>query len=167
MYSGSSLVAFRQTAATVGAVSRNGTYPHWVALRGASKLLAQVRALAAAVPSLVDLPEPVPAPSRQRQVRLSPERAAQLVVEYESGVEMYVLAERYGIHRHSVRAHLDRAGVVVRPRGLSEIQTDEAVRLYVAGWPLVRLAERLGCDHETVRRALKLRGVVLRKAWER
>lgn len=80
---------------------------------------------------------------------------------------MHVLATRYGIHRHSVRAHLDRAGVVVRPRGLTDLQTDEAVRLYVAGWSLTKLAERLGCDHETVRRALKLRGVVLRKPWER
>lgn len=66
-----------------------------------------------------------------------------------------------------MRAHLDRAGVAIRPKGLSAIQTDETERLYVAGLSLAKISERLGCDAETVRRALRKRGVVLRKPWDR
>jgi len=92
---------------------------------------------------------------------------AQLTADYQAGADMNTLARLYGIHRHSVRAHLARAGVAVRLKGLSELEADEAVRLYMAGYSLVTLASQFGCDHETVRRALKLRGVVLRMPWER
>lgn len=79
---------------------------------------------------------------------------------------MNFLAKRYGIHHHSVRAHLDRAGVAIQPKGLSDVQTEEATRLYIGGLSLAKAAEQFGCDAETVRRALKLRGVILRKPWE-
>ena len=91
----------------------------------------------------------------------------ELLTGCAAGADMSILSTQYGIHRHSVRAHLARAGVAVRAKGLSEPETEEAVRLYAAGLSLVKLSERFGCDHETVRRALKLRGVVLRKPWER
>ena len=78
---------------------------------------------------------------------------------------MHVLARTYGLHRHSVRAHLTKAGVEIRRRGLTEPQIDEAVRLYLAGSSLAKLGEQFGCDHTTVRRALKRRGLSLRKPW--
>lgn len=80
---------------------------------------------------------------------------------------MNALARSYGIHRHSVRAHLAKAGVVLRRQGLTALEVDEAVRLYIAVASLAKLGEQLGCAHTTVSRALKLRGVVLRGPCER
>ncbi len=130
-------------------------------LTGASsKHFAQVRRLAAALPSLIDEPR-APAPVRQQQVRLTLARVAQLVAAYEAGADMNELAKLYGVHRHSVRAHLDKAGVELRRQGLTEPETAEAERLYVAGVSLAKLGVKFGCDHTTVRRALLRRGLVL------
>ncbi len=129
-----------------------------------SKQFALVRQLAAALPGLADASRPA-APPRQQQVRLTPARVAKLVAAYEAGLDMNELAKLYGIHRHSVRAHLDKAGVELRRRGLTQAQVDEAVRLYVTGSSLARLGQQLGCDHTTVGRALRHRGVALRSPW--
>lgn len=102
---------------------------------------------------------------RQKQIRLPSDRVAQLITDYQAGTDMNALAKLYGIHRHSVRALLARAGVEVRSKGLRDLEIDEAVRLYIAGYPLAKLAIQFGCDRETVRRALKLRNVVLRRPW--
>lgn len=133
---------------------------------GSSKFFAQVRRLVAALPQLGDLAQPL-VPTRQVQTRLTPERVAQLVADYEAGTDMNALARTYSIHRQSVRAHLAKADVEVRRDGLTEPQIDEAVRLYLAGSSLAKLGEQFGCDHTTVRRALKRHGLSLRKPWER
>jgi hypothetical protein len=96
------------------------------------------------------------------RLRLSRDQVAQLVSEYQSGTEIYELAQCWGLHRTTVAAHLRRAGVERRQRGLTEQQLDEAARLYGAEWPLRRLAERYDCDYETVRRGLLGCGVRMR-----
>jgi DNA-directed RNA polymerase specialized sigma24 family protein len=108
-------------------------------------------------------------PDRQRQAqrRLTPEQARQLVAEYEGGASMKELAVRWGLHRTTVAAQLQLAGVRLRRQGLPADRVDEARRLYRDGWSLQRLAERYGCDTETVRQALKRAGVKLRAPWER
>ena len=117
--------------------------------------------------ALSSFPELAPpsVPARQQQTRLTPDRIVQLVTEYQSGAAMNALAQAYGIHRNSVRAHLYKAGIAIRRRGLTEQQMDEATRLYLAGNSLARLGEQLGCDQTTVRRALSKRGVVMRFPW--
>ena len=77
------------------------------------------------------------------------------------------LAKRWGVHRTTVAAHLQRAGVALRRQGLSDQQLGEAVHLYDHGWSLQRLAERFGCDAETVRSYLKRAEVRRRSPWER
>lgn len=80
---------------------------------------------------------------------------------------MRALALSYGVHRGTVADHVRRAGVVLRTKGLLDMQVDDAVRLYAEGWSLVKIADRLGCDGQTVRTELKRRGVQMRKPWER
>jgi len=91
---------------------------------------------------------------------------AALVAEYQAGEGMKVLAARYGIHRHSVREHLDRAGVDRRPRRLSEEDIDAATAMYEAGSSLSKIGAHFGCDPTTVRRGLRRRGVVMRRPWD-
>lgn len=94
-------------------------------------------------------------------------RTRQLVAEYEAGATMRALAVSYGVHRGTVAYQLRRAGIDLRPKGLREVQIDEAVRLYIHGWSLVKIANQLSCDAETIRTDLRLRGVQMRKPWER
>ena len=118
----------------------------------------------AALPGLADEVRE-PASARQKQVRLTPEQVGQLLDDYQAGSDMNSLARTSGVHRHSVRTHLLGAGVELRQVGLSGLQVDEALRLYVGGLSLAKIGEQLGCDHSTVGRALKRRGLVLRKPW--
>jgi hypothetical protein len=57
---------------------------------------------------------------------------------------------------------LQRLGVELRQKGLSDEEVGEACRLYPEGWSLVRLAERYDVTDTTVRRYLLLAGVVMR-----
>ncbi len=104
---------------------------------------------------------------RQLQRRLTAEQVDQLLSEYRAGASMKDLADQWRLHRSTVAAHLGRAGVALRRRGVPDARLGEAVRLYGEGWSCQRLAERYGCDDETVRQALKRAGVSLRAPWER
>jgi hypothetical protein len=124
--------------------------------------------LAAELPAVLRRRRRVP-PAQQRQVqhRLSREKIAQLVAEYQAGIGTNELARTYRISRYTVNQHLQRAGVPFRLRGLADEQTVEAERLYLAGWSLQRLAKRYGRDDKTIWRSLKKRGVHMRRPWER
>lgn len=104
---------------------------------------------------------------RQIQRRLTAEQVDQLLDEYRAGASMKDLANQWRLHRTTVAAHLRRAGVAPRRRGVPAARLLEAVRLYGQGWSCKRLAERYGCDDETVRQALKRADVSLRAPWER
>jgi hypothetical protein len=105
--------------------------------------------------------------ARQAQVRLDPQRAKSLAAAYRAGEAINELAARFGVHRITVTAHLQRLGVELRQKGLSDEQVAEACRLYPAGWSLARLGERYGVKDMTVRRYLLLSGVVMRSPHER
>ena len=90
---------------------------------GSSKLVAQLRYLARALPPLIEAPEqPTQALTRRTQRRLAADQAAQLVAEYQAGADMKDLATRWGVHRTTVAGHLRRAGVDLRRQGLSDEQ---------------------------------------------
>jgi predicted nucleic acid-binding Zn-ribbon protein len=56
-------------------------------------------------------------PGRYRMNRkLNPDELAELVALYEDGVSMLELSRKFETHRHTVVAHLRRAGVDVRPQ---------------------------------------------------
>ncbi|MCA1676100.1 MAG: helix-turn-helix domain-containing protein [Actinobacteria bacterium] len=88
--------------------------------------------------------------------KLSPAEVAELVAAYEAGASQRELARRFGLHEQTVRAHLRRHGVKIRPqRKLTEEQEGEVVRLYVEEtWTFAELAERFkeatGTDGLTV-----------------
>ena len=157
----------RRSLGSDGVASNEGlNFSLLVVLTGqSSKFFEQVRRLVAALPLLGDLAAPSN-PARQQQTRLTPELVAELVASYEAGTDMNALARAYGVHRHSVRAHLTKAGVELRRQGLTNIQIDEVVRLYAAGYSLAKLGQQFNCDHTTIGRALKRRGLKLRTPWE-
>lgn len=104
---------------------------------------------------------------RQAQVRLDPHQANALAAAYRAGHATKELATRFGVHRATVTAVLQRLGVELRQKGLSDEQVVEACRLYPGGWSLAHLGERYGVKDMTVRRYLLLAGVVMRSPHER
>ena len=94
--------------------------------------------------------------------RLSSQQVTDLVKAYQDGQTVYVLADRFGIHRTTVSAHLHREGVCLRRQGLAPDDIAHAERLYVEGWSLARIGGRFNVDAHTVRRVLKAGGVRMR-----
>lgn len=85
----------------------------------------------------------------------------------EAGAQIKDLAEQFGVHKATVIAHLERAGVPGRRwpgRTLSLTQVQEAVQLYESGLSLVAVGERFGVDKRQVSRALRGAGVEIRKS---
>ena len=74
------------------------------------------------------------------------------------------IVERFGIHRTTVLAHLERHGVPRRPetRKLSEQQIADAAQLYESGLSTVKVGAIYGVDAETIRKAFIRADVKLR-----
>jgi DNA-binding CsgD family transcriptional regulator len=85
-----------------------------------------------------------------------------LVADYRADVGVLELANRYGIHRATVAAHLRRRDVLRRSTGLDVNERAEAVRLYRAGQSLRAIGQRLGVDRKTVRAVVISAGVAIR-----
>ncbi|MFE9580509.1 helix-turn-helix domain-containing protein [Nocardia sp. NPDC006044] len=129
------------------------------AVQGLATLLAEARA---EVDGAVDRPEVV---LRARVRKLSDAEKAELARDYQRGMTVYQLAEKYGVQRQTVSRHLRGIGVTMRQQGLSEIQVDRAVELYVEErLTLKQVGAKLGADAGTVRLALLRRGVQMRAA---
>ena len=104
----------------------------------------------------------LPARRIKRHRRLHPNQIDALVAEYQAGATVLEVAKSYQIHRTTVLALLERAGVSRRYQRLSAEQTAEAAQLYEAGNSLVVVAARFEVDASTVWRALRQAGVTLR-----
>jgi|1185.fasta_scaffold301550_1 transposase len=100
-------------------------------------------------------------PSRQIQRHLSADDVLSVIAAYEQGATIDELATRFGVHRTTVMAHLERQGAP-RRCGTVTKNLNEATRLYEQGWSLARVGDHFGVDGETVRRALRAAGVTLR-----
>jgi len=111
-----------------------------------------------------DTPAPLPAdrptPGRVRQ--LDADQVQELIVGYRGGATVYELGDRFGIERRTVSRILGRHGVLMRRRGLSPEQVDDAVHLYGLGWSLARVGRHLTVEHSTVLAKLRERGVPTR-----
>jgi transposase len=90
----------------------------------------------------------------------------ELVAGYRGGASMNELAQRHGVHRHTVAHGLTLDHCQLRRQGISQEQVPEIMRLYAEDWTLARLGEKYECDPETVRSALRSAGVVLRRPSE-
>lgn len=93
--------------------------------------------------------------------KLSPAEVTELVAVYETGTSQRELSRRFGLHEQTVRAHLRRQGVRLRPqRVLTDAQEVEAVRLYVEEvWTLAEVATKLRVGQTAIRNVLVRRGV--------
>ncbi len=93
--------------------------------------------------------------------KLSPAEVGELVDAYEGGASQAESTRRFGLHEQTVRAHLRRQGVSLRPlRALTETQEVETVRLYVEEtWSLAELAAHFEAGQTAIRNVLVRRGV--------
>lgn len=91
---------------------------------------------------------------RQEHRRLNAEQIEQLVAEYRAGATTYQLAKHWQIHRHTVTAHLERAGEPIRRPFLTPEQLVEAAELWAEGWSINRLARKYGMDPKTMKSRL-------------
>jgi DNA-binding CsgD family transcriptional regulator len=105
---------------------------------------------------------PAPRQARQAQRRLRETETKELVSGYLAGSTTYELADRFGVHRHTVSGILERDGVSRRYQKLSPAQLDLACSLYRGGLSLTKVGGRLGRRAETVRQALMRAGVEIR-----
>lgn len=99
--------------------------------------------------------------------RLAPDRVEKLIALYTQGDSIYQLARRFSIHRGTVKDHLYRAGVEIRPGAqskLSESDKNEITKLYEKGLSIHKIALQFGVTDNPVHRALKERGVKMRDA---
>lgn len=85
--------------------------------------------------------------------RLSPDQQVLLAADYRAGKTIYELAREYGVHRHTVTEHLNRAGVASR-RTITEAERARFRELHAQGLGTYVIAKRLGRDPGTVRRML-------------
>ena len=104
--------------------------------------------------------------SVRRLPRLTEAEIVELVTLRQGGEQIHVLAERFGIGRNTVMAHLRREGVPGqrwRGRTLPDDQLVEAGRLYAAGLNLIAVAQQFGVDRRYLRTALPEAGFMIRR----
>ncbi|MBQ1089661.1 helix-turn-helix domain-containing protein [Streptomyces sp. B93] len=94
---------------------------------------------------------------------LSPDEVVELIKEYRRGATERELSRRYGVHRHTVDRHLERAGVVKRPMvKMTPIRVARAKELYEQGLSTNQIGRKLNVSGSTVYKALKREGVRMR-----
>jgi len=93
--------------------------------------------------------------------KLSPAEVAELVARYHAGASIRSLSQAFGMHEQTVRAHLRRESVSLRPlRALAEAQETQVARLYVEErWTLAEAAAKFEVSASAVRNVLMRRGV--------
>ncbi len=97
--------------------------------------------------------------------QLAPDQVEQLIALYTQGDSIYQQARRFGIHRGTVKDHLRRAGIPIRPGNQAKLgvtDKDEVVRLYESGLSIHKIAVQFGVTDNPVHNALKERGVRMR-----
>ena len=103
-------------------------------------------------------------PRIQTQRHFDSKEQLNVVDAYRQGKTMNEVARQFGLHRTTVRAMLDRAGVSVRPREMSPAQVGLATKLYGDGLSLKQVGERLGFNAQTIANRLVAAGVRMRSA---
>jgi DNA invertase Pin-like site-specific DNA recombinase len=93
--------------------------------------------------------------SLRRVDRIDQQQALKIVASYLDGLRVSQLAAQFGVHDTTVRAHLRRAGVDLRPfRKLCPDQIVEVRQLHATGVPLADMATQFGVTVSTISRVL-------------
>jgi transposase len=98
----------------------------------------------------------------QIQRRLSLSESEDLCSAYRSGKTIRELTVQFGIHKTTVTAVLERAGVARRIRTIGADEVERAIDLYGSGLSTAEIGARLGFSAETIRSSLMRNGVRLR-----
>ena len=85
-----------------------------------------------------------------------------MIVDYQAGATLTDLAATYGYGKTGISNALKKSGITLRRIGLTDVQVDDAERLYCEGHSLARVAAWFGVDAGTVRARLVKRGVARR-----
>ncbi len=94
-------------------------------------------------------------PSHRAQKRLSPDEVDQLVTDYQAGEgSIYYLANKYGVHRNTISAHLKDGGLQLGHQPLSEHEIHRAQELHAEGRSLNAIGRVIGRDPKTVKVAI-------------
>lgn len=105
-----------------------------------------------------------------RMRKLTQDQINELSSLYQAGQSLPSLAARFGIHRGTVKDHLRRATIPIRPGNqakLSEADKDEVIRLYESGLSIHKIAVHFGVTDSPVHFALREREVKMRSANEK
>lgn len=97
-------------------------------------------------------PKPAMPPRQMRQV--TPGVRDALVADYSSGLGIYEITRKHGLHRYTIATHLTAAGVVMR-RVISDEERRQAAELYEQGDSLNEIGRRLGRDPQTIKRIIR------------
>ncbi|SDI90795.1 hypothetical protein SAMN05444157_0742 [Frankineae bacterium MT45] len=119
--------------------------------------------------SQVGLDGPDAAPVRLSLTRsnhlLRPHEVAELVTAYQDGASLQRLSRDFSLHEQTVRAHLERSGVILRPwKVLTQDQVPAVIQRYADGRSLRELSVEFGVSNGTIRNYLLKAGVVMRPA---
>ncbi|HST47729.1 hypothetical protein [Jatrophihabitans sp.] len=88
-----------------------------------------------------------------------------MVKSYRSGASIKALGRQFELHEQTVRAHLEHAGVELRPQQvLTASQVVEIVELYQAGASLRQLGLQYNVANNSIRNYLLRVGMELRPA---
>ena len=112
-----------------------------------------------------DVPfEPLDLPNLSDHYVLLLDEIDELLERYERGESVRQLASAYGIHRHTVSAHLERQGIQRRGpnRKLTDEQCAKIADLYSAGRSLAQIGEQFGAHAKTISNELRKLGVKIR-----
>ena len=96
---------------------------------------------------------------RDRHLRLREEEQVQLVADYQAGMTVYELGNKYQISRKTVSVILKRRGIKLRYKLIGPTELDQAQRLYESGASYATIGNYLKVDPATVRKALLGAGV--------
>ena len=88
------------------------------------------------------------------QTFLTAAEVDRLVHDYLDGTTVNELADRYGVHRATVSAHLTRRRVARRQPGLGVEEVAEAVKLHLGGVSMRAIARSMGVGRKAIHRAL-------------
>ncbi|KTS70346.1 hypothetical protein NS206_00300 [Microbacterium testaceum] len=90
-----------------------------------------------------------------------------MVADYEAGMPVKAISEKYGVHRGTIPALVRRTGVAVRAARLDADERARVSSLYESGMTLVQVARQVGISDEAVRQAVLDHGGQIRSKGRR